>query len=221
MTRTPVLGFTLVEMAVVLALLGLILGVIAIPLSTQLEQQRIRETQRQLELTREAIFGFALATGRLPCAATPTTPSTTPDAGTESCPAISGVVPWTTLGVSETDAWGSRFTYRVTASFASPPPEGAHSSFALTDSGDITVTNGSSDIAKHVPAIVVSHGINALGAYRSDGSQVGGAMADESENADGDARFVSRGNAPDFDDLLVWLSGNVLKSRMVAGNRLP
>jgi hypothetical protein len=62
-----------------------------------------------------------------------------------------------------------------------------------------------------------------LGAYRSDGTQVGGAAGDELENANADlARiFVSRIPSPDFDDLVSWVPPNVLKGRMVASNRLP
>jgi len=32
---------------------------------------------------------------------------------------------------------------------------------------------------------------------------------------------VQRTHAPDFDDLVTWVSGNVLKTRMVAASRLP
>ena len=70
-------GFTLVELAVALAIIGLLLGMLIVPLSTQVDQQRIGDTQRQLDLIREAVIGFAVANGRLPCPATPTTPNTT------------------------------------------------------------------------------------------------------------------------------------------------
>jgi prepilin-type N-terminal cleavage/methylation domain-containing protein len=219
-------GFTLIEMAVVLAIFGLVIGLLMVPLSTQMEQQRIGETQKQLEHIRDALLGFAVATGRLPCPATPTTASTVAGAGLENKPAAAcalsaGVIPWTVLGVPETDAWGNRFTYRVTASFADDPAAGMQASFLITDSGDITVTNGSANIATTLAGMVLSHGTNARGAYRSDGTQMAGAAGDELENADGDSAFVSRAHAPNFDDLLIWISPNVLKSRMVAAQRLP
>jgi hypothetical protein len=135
--------------------------------------------------------------------------------------AAEGVIPWTTLGVAETDAWERRFTYRVFAEFANDAAGGAQATFTLADNGNIIVTNGAADIATNIPAIIVSHGKNGAGGYRTDGTRVTVGAGDEAENADGDATFVSKIHAPDYDDLLAWVSGNVLKSRMVAGNRLP
>jgi hypothetical protein len=135
-----------------------------------------------------------------------------------------GVVPWATLGLPETDAWGRRFTYRVTPAFADDPTGGLQASFALTDSGAITVTTGGAapvNITTSAAAAIVSHGKNGLGAYKPDGFQLAGAAADELKNADADAVFVAKVPDPAFDDLVVWISTNVLKSRMVAANRLP
>jgi type II secretory pathway pseudopilin PulG len=222
-------GFTLVELAVVLVLLGLVIGMLAIPLSTQVEQQRMAETQRHLEQAREALIGFALATGRLPCPALPTLGSSAPGAGAESrsggtCGAAvlnGGVLPWATLGVAETDAWGNRLTYRAASAFADDADPGLQASFLLTDDGNIVVTNGSITIADTLVAVVVSHGKNGLGAYRSDGTQLTGAVGDELRNTDATLTYVSRTHAPDFDDQLVWLPPSILKSRMVAAGRLP
>ena len=43
-------GFTLIEMAVSLAIIALLLGVLMVPLNTQIDQQRINETNKQLTL---------------------------------------------------------------------------------------------------------------------------------------------------------------------------
>jgi prepilin-type N-terminal cleavage/methylation domain-containing protein len=230
-------GFTLIELAVALAVIGLLLGMLIVPLNTQIDQQRINDTQKQANVIVEAILGFAVANGRLPCPATPTTANTTALAGTEARTGVppvctvalngQGVVPWATLGVPETDAWGRRFTYRVTTALADDPTGGLQASFTLANTagntGDISVrtTAAGVDISTNVAAIVVSHGKNGLGAYRTDGTQVAGAAGDELENVDVDAIFVAKIPEPAFDDLLVWVSPNVLKSRMVAANRLP
>ena len=219
-------GFTLVEIAVGLAVIALLLGMMIVPLGTQFDQQRISDSQRQLNVVYEALLGFAVANGRVPCPATPNVANTTANAGTEArtgtaCTLSEGVVPWTTLGINETDAWGRRFTYRVSSTWADDPTGGALSSFTLTDNGTITVTNGAANIATNVVAIVVSHGKNGAGAYQTDGTRLALGSGDELENADSDATFVSRTNAPDFDDLLTWLSPAVLKARMVASSRLP
>jgi hypothetical protein len=109
----------------------------------------------------------------------------------------------------------------VTLNFADDPPAGAQASFLITDPGDIMVTDGAAIIATTLSAIVVSHGKNGLGGYRTDGTQVSGATGNELENANGNTLFVSRTYGPDFDDQVVWISAHILKSRMVAANRLP
>jgi prepilin-type N-terminal cleavage/methylation domain-containing protein len=220
-------GFTLVELALALAVIGLLLGMLVVPLSAQVDQQRIGETQRLLNLNTEAILGFAVAHGRLPCPATPGTASGTLNAGTESCGLAQGVLPWAVLGVPETDAWGRRFTYRVTVALTDIPVGGLQASFTLDDTlgntGDIAVkaTSGGVDIAINVTAVVVSHGKNGFGAFQTTGVQLGGATGDELENANADMNFVSKLPEPAFDDQVAWVSPNVLKSRMVAANRLP
>jgi prepilin-type N-terminal cleavage/methylation domain-containing protein len=221
-------GFTLIELAVALAVIGLLLGMLIVPLSAQVDQQRISDTQKLLNLDTEAILGFAVANGRLPCPATPGTANTVAGAGLENkpgaaCGLAEGVLPWATLGVPETDAWGRRFTYRVTAAFADNPAGGLQASFLLTDNGDITVkaTAGGVDIAANVVALVVSHGKNGLGAFQTTGVQLAGAAADELENANANATFVAKLPEPAFDDQVAWVSSTVLKSRMVAANRLP
>src|SRR6185295_584121 len=59
-------GFTLIEMAVAVFVIALLLGSILVPLTTQVEQRKISDTQRLLDETREALIGFAAANGRLP-----------------------------------------------------------------------------------------------------------------------------------------------------------
>ena len=219
-------GFTLVELAIALAIVGLLLGMLIVPLNAQVDQQRINDTQKQLNLTSEALMGFAVATGRLPCPASPTVANSVAGAGLEvkpgaTCTLTEGVVPWTTLGVNETDAWGRRFTYRVTPAFADDPAGGLQASFTLADTGSITITNGAANIATNIAAVIVSHGKNGAGAYQPDGTRLAVNAGDEGENTDADNTFVSRINAPDFDDLLAWVAPTMLKSRMVAANRLP
>src|SRR5713226_9528661 len=67
--RSLAIGFTLVELAVVLAIVGLLLGSLMYTLSAQTEQRNFEETRRRLEQARELVLSFAIINGRLPCPA--------------------------------------------------------------------------------------------------------------------------------------------------------
>ncbi|WP_295003238.1 prepilin-type N-terminal cleavage/methylation domain-containing protein [uncultured Dechloromonas sp.] len=225
-------GFSLIEMAIVLIVIALLAGGMMLSLGTQQDIQRTNEVRRQLADIREALLGYAIANGRLPPPADPTKANSDPMAGLIDEGRVSGVVPWVALGLPETDPWGQRFTYRVRAEFAdaialntTPPcvlaPGPTQSSFALCSLGNISVTDGTVNIATVLPAIVVSHGKNGLGGYRTDGSQIAGSVGDELENANNDTSFVSRTHNATFDDELTWIPLFNLLSRMVVAGRLP
>ena len=234
-------GFTLVEMAIVLMIVGLLLGGMLVPLSAQMEQRNNSDTQKALSEIKEAIIGYALANGRLPCPATGTIPTGQTGAGTEAitsgaCTNVSGVLPWATLGVNETDAWGNRYTYRVDTNFSdsnsnntygsgcSPSPAPANASFALCSLGTLNVLSavGGTTIAGNVPAVIISHGKNGAGAYTQQGTPLPASSdPDEQENSNGNPVFVTHTPTPTFDDLVVWISPNILYNRMVAAGKLP
>lgn len=278
MSMTPNRGFTLLEMAVVLMIIGLLLGGLIPTLSAQRESQQINETRKQMDDIQQALFGYALAHGRLPCPAQATLATGATDAGNEAtianscacktptgsdntiadssaskvaCPesTVTGVLPWATLGINETDAWGRRYTYRVTHRFAdqiipsttdcTPAIAVAPtaSSFALCSPGvpNVLATSGGVTVATDVPAVIVSHGKNGCGAYLSTGSPISplidvgnssgsscdNAGADQVENADNNISFVSKDFSPSYDDIVIWLSPNTLVNRMVAAGKLP
>lgn len=245
-------GFTLMELAIAMLIIALLIGGLAVPLSAQMDMRSRGETQEALSDIRDALFGFAVANGRLPCPASATTPSGSAGAGLEettgagsslACVNASGVgvLPWATLGVGETDAWGNRYTYRVVPQFARgasgqgsftgpmcpppSPPQGA--AFALCSQGNLTVGGGT--VASNVPAVVVSHGRNGRGAYATTGAPLSpGADADELDNqltgggtTMANVNFASRMPTATFDDLVIWLSPNILFNRMIAAGRLP
>ena len=225
-------GFTLVELTIVLVIVALLIGGMLVPLSAQRDLQSTSETRKQMADIKEALYGFAAANCRLPCPAKPALASGTVDAGIEyaanvtGCDtAVEGVLPWATLGLPETDAWGRRLTYRVKAEFAkaascSPGP----AAFSLSSNGDISVfsTSGGASVATQIPVVVISHGKNGFRAYLPDGSRMAASPdADEQENANADVTFVSKTPTPTFDDLVDWLPPNILKNRMISAGRLP
>lgn len=232
-------GFSLVEIAIVLAIVAVLMAGLLPTISGQVEQHRISETRKQLDEIQQALTGYAIINGRLPCPADGTIATGQPGAGQEaaSCTtstSTGGVLPWATLGVSETDAWGRRFTYRVTNIYAdaisantfgcTPSITPTQSSFALCSDGNLYVrsaASGGTNIADNIPAVVVSHGTNGYGAYTPTGQQIAGGSSDEAENADNNINFVSHDFTPTFDDLVIWISPNILLNRMVTAGKLP
>lgn len=257
-------GFTLVEMAMVLMIVGLLLGGLLVPLSAQMDQVKTNETRRMQESIREALVGYALIYGYLPCPAQATLETGLANAGEEATTGntcacktasgsdktvadtsvskvactdttVTGVLPWVTLGIDETDAWGRRYTYRVTTHFADRipnpyvwgcgSPEPTTASFTLCSQGvpDVLVAAGGANVATDVPAVVISHGKNGDGAYTQQGTQqTPGSDNDELENSDNDNSFVSHDFVQNgFDDLVVWVPNSILLNRMVTAGKLP
>lgn len=227
-------GFTLIEMTMVVLVIGLLLGAMSGPLLAQREAGQLAETRAALKEIREALIGFALAQGRLPCPADPA--QTGVNAGKETlvngqCTRSGGALPWQDLGIAELDAWGSRYRYQVTPDFADtsnlslagcagPAPVGI--SFALCSPGGIIVRDSQWPIALNIPAVIVSHGPNRHGAFDHQGQQLAGATDDEAENSNDDAVLVSASRIDGvYDDLTEWLPVSLLASRMVAAGRLP
>lgn len=128
LTKEDDAGFTLVEMAVVLAIVGLLLGGLLPTISGQIEMQRRNETRKTLEEIKDALFGFAIANGRLPCPAISTSSgqeSFSGAVGASACTGsansvVHGFVPAATLGLAPTDSegfllddWNNRMRYAV------------------------------------------------------------------------------------------------------------
>jgi hypothetical protein len=126
--------------------------------------------------------------------------------------------------------------YSVTPAFANAP-------FTLTTVGSKTVQTRNPlsgtliNLASGIPAVIFSYGRNSWGT-----SADGDAIADKSAtNVDEDANntsatssgspattFISRtytnntsAIGGEFDDLVVWISPNILFNRMVAAGKLP
>jgi len=217
-------GFTLVELAIVLVIVALLASGLMVGIAAQRNAAETIDAQRQLENIRETLTGFALTHGRLPCPALPNLTSSDASVGVENCAQPHGVLPWVTLGLPEVDPWGRRFTYYAHGSFTGAVPSGALASFTLDTVGNANVKAGSgssSNVASDLPAVVVSHGSRGASGWQPNGSQLPGVSGDEAENADADLTFISRTQDGNFDDLVTWIVPSILKSKMVAGGRLP
>lgn len=211
-------GFTLVEMAVVLALFGLLVGGTLVVVSAQQEQQRIRTTEQTLRQAAEALLGFALATDStspayLPCPADPAASGN--DVGREArsggtCNLQDGWLPWVTLGMGDRDGWSQRIWYRVDAAWSNATPGIGFN----TDSGLGVIdreANGSSCTGA-TPALAADQVPVVL---RSTGAS----LALDPANASG-VFFCSGPRVTGFDDIVQWVSPHLLKARLLAAGRL-
>lgn len=228
--RACVRGFSLIELAVVLLIIGLLIGGGLVALQTSTERERRANQQRQLEQVREALYGFAMSRGHLPCPDTDYPPNGEENRPAAACSGAEGALPWVTLGLGRQDAWGNPLRYRVSTDYADVPPVG-DSAFGFGDSGDITVLDEDGvNLATFVPAIVVSYGPQGNQVWADDfftcPTAAEGFSADARANCDQDAEFVDagfRGADVDggFQHMLTWLSDATLKARMVDAGRLP
>lgn len=227
-------GFTLVEMAVVLVILGLLLGGMLVPIGAQIDQKNYSDTRKALEEAKEALIGFALVKGYLPC------PAISFADGRENrsggvCNTRSGFLPWAELGVRPVDSWGHLYRYSVTPAFAN-----AASPIIISPltNRDVTIqtrnaAGGLENLSNvdDIPAMIMSFGKNGSFATTKEGVLLPNASAtnlDESNNAVNERVFVARdvstnttAGGGEFDDIVVWISPNIYTSRMVAAGRLP
>jgi prepilin-type N-terminal cleavage/methylation domain-containing protein len=226
-------GFTLVEIAIVLLIVGLLLGGMLAPLSSQMEQRRVSDTRRAMEDAREALLGFALQNGYLPCPAISSSNGLEDRTG-NACNKRYGYLPWATLGVGRLDGWDRLMAYTVTPAFAN-----SVNLFTLKTPRDVTIGTRSANgqlVAlsgiSDIPAAIISFGHNGYGATSAQDiliSDAGIGNIDEKTNLQGSGTaLIMRDTSEDarapggaFDDIVLWISPNILYNRMVAAQRLP
>ncbi len=205
-------GFSLIELAIVLIIIGFLMGYLLIPISAKKDQQYLKSTQKTLEEIKDALLGFAVREGRLPCA-------DIDDDGVENPPCdtsitnVEGDLPWKDLKVGRYDVWGNPFRYRAAATFC-------------TTGKTVGITNISSSTLRvrnlnninwtsfgGVVAIIFSYGKN----HKADN---GNKVIDATYVHDG---YVEYQNDPNknFDDILTWLSRNTLMNRLTTAKRWP
>ena len=213
-------GFTLIEIAIVMLIIGLALAATLVPVGRLFQASQISSNQERLDAAREGLLTFAAINGRPPC------PDRTGD-GLEDRRAVAdpanfgcaaniyeGFLPWATLGVQQTDYWGTRLRYRVSGEFTrktneitgalpagcsatiTAPANPNTCTFEIADNGDIPVRDGQvgrtgSVFLMNPPtgavAVVVSHGSNRLGGTGQDGTVFAAPPAGTDEALNGPA----------------------------------
>lgn len=240
-------GFTLVELAMVLFVISLVIGGLLVPLASQLEARQRGEAQARLEEIREALIGYAVINGRLPCHTTEADPGAAAygEADVVCTPAsltTDGILPWKTLGLmsgtdpwgaprtTSTDSWNGYWRYRVKTGFVSE--------FTLTTDPNVApaiyismLNTGASSFASTVftaltasteqpIALVYSTGANLV----ADGRNADYEAATSALYEGGNVSNLDRdgdGEEDEFDDVMIWITRPILFSRMVSAGTLP
>lgn len=240
-------GFTLLELAIVLIISGVMLSFMATALLSYMKRAQVQKTQARIERVKEALERYVDVNGNYPCAAPRTLGPTdtnfgraiasgppgprcnsAPNNGTSRNGGVRiGAVPVRDLNLPDefiADAWGHKFTYAVTEDLATP---GSY----VADGGRIIIrdTAGNSVVfpANTAHYIVVGHGRSGDGSYpvtasNSPSVPCGGAL--DSENCDNDRVFLStlvnsdRQNATFYDDYIEFQGQTVPVFGIPAGS---
>ncbi len=218
-------GFSLVEMAIVLAIVALLLAGLLPTLSAQVEQQRRTETRKLMDEIQQALFGYAIINGHLPCPSSASNPNFGEADASCVSPSSEGFLPWKSLGVSETDAWGIKgstqrigyWRYRVEPAFASSV------AFTLSTTSSSTLDLQVRDSMNNR---LTSSSERPLAIIFSTGPDLtpNGENANYEQSSNATYQSDTPGKNPDgtnFDDLTVWISRPLLFSRMVTAGKLP
>ena len=220
-------GLSLIEVAIALAASALLLGGLMVPLASQIDRHRTRETEAALLQALEALLGYAASHGnRLPC------PDVDgdgredrPGSATSPCRGIEGELPRATLGIAGRDGWGRPLRYRandaLTALEGMPRPPNTRGGLRIDNprTGE-RLTVGDPEAPA---AILFSCGANGHPDGENDGA--GGSPAGCINPQRPDPRYAhavpGRAGSGSFDDIVVWLSKNVLLGRLVRAGTWP
>ncbi len=193
-------GFSLIELAIILTVSAVIMaGALDWLSPTSADYvQKMELTQHRLKVIRHALLQFRLLNNRLPCPAdNQLNLYSSNSSGVENCNVAGqkiGTIPTRTLGLPlefQTDGWDRRFTYHLATAVcgqtASPSTcsatyvGAADLATAETDTnyltvftsylgGDYPTASTGVRLTYSAVAVVVSHGVNGLGAWKTNNS---------------------------------------------------
>ena len=236
---TRVRGFSLVELSIVLVIVGILAGSAIVPLNRSIKHSYYKRTNLQLSMVREAMHGYLISKGNLPCPVPLGSQANATSNKTNACSLQHGGLPAALLGIigeqssggALLDAWGREYRYAVSMFDHKELGEvNAPDWLTVGEAAEVGAANLSSElqlcrqssdtscpirdlIADQIVWIVLSQGERT-----KEGKQ-------EAENSDADNVFVvsafSSNSEQPFDDQLIWASRSELVYWLLKANWLP
>lgn len=241
-------GFSLLEVAIVLLILGFVLGGLMMPMSAQRENNNIKQARQEIKSIQQALYGFAIANTRLPCPAQPGLGTESPLGGGVCNNNSIGFVPSASLGIDGDvncdglllDPWGNPYRYSVTTNDQVPVGSPDFTTAgeinnvgAATLNPDLRICTDSTcaaNLTNDAVAVIYSMGGNWSNVVSNDEIQNGGegapipsgCTADYGVSNDND--YVSRARVEiagsEYDDIVSWISANILYAKLLAAGVL-
>ncbi len=214
-------GFTLIEIAIVLVIIGLLLGGLIMPLRAQRDINHRKTTELQLQEIRAALLGYALTNSKLPCPTNAAGLGLAPPV----CVAANNLIPYATLGIQGTikngalvDVWQQPFLYKLANGYGT----------AIPIVGVAPILNICISSPCPTPATLITNiAVAVVLSTGKDGVDLPASVSpDQIENRDGDTDFVMRTpteydkTGVEFDDIVVWISHPTLIYELSRAGRL-
>lgn len=238
-------GFSLIEVALVMIIGGILLSMFSGTLLTMISSAKMKTTQERMKSINEAIQIYATSNNKLPCVAQRTiavnapaasnygkeincaggTPAGTVEVGTGVNRVRIGFVPTRTLNLPDEigyDAWGSRIMYAVTRTMTDT------TTYDPATAGRIQIEDSfGTSLTTTATYIVYSIGRDGRGGFNTEGNLIGACNVPtprvDIENCDdADRLFISTmmtgntDNATHYDDYLTY-EGNFQSSIIPSG----
>lgn len=208
-------GYTLIELAIVVGILGIILGSGLEFYNRLLESRKVEVTHTRMAVIERALEEYYTLEKALPCPADGSLPRGNPEYGVASsyntgnntCEVTSGTVPIVDLHLPDEymlDGWNRRFSYRIAQGM------GLQSDFESPfNKGDITVRDlDGNDLTSISPAVyvLISHGQNGVFARKiNGGTPITGVVAGGEQDNDGNDKTYTYGPLSyNYDDILSY-----------------
>ncbi len=194
-------GFSLIEIAIVLVIIGILAGGGTSLLGMLTERKARNEALDYLEKAREALITYAGINGRLPWA-------DTDGDGCENPDASAGNLPYWTLGIAPTDSYKRVLRYELNTALGSDRSTTCDALRSGLTGYPLVVDADGTTTGFRVAAVLVSAGPMDADSDGNVFDDISGTY--RGDNRDGRPNYIRHPPVNGFDDLVTYISSNEL-----------